>query len=199
MIAPHEIISDEEIIRVHGHANFGDMSPREVVNDGVRKYAIGYTGGHTQLCILIEHGLITKPKPGKYSSNLTQKGKRYARAVSAAQHDALSAHAAAEVAKARLTFPDDVLALARRVGRGEWGQTDPKTAAEHAADMALTVEKTAAHFGQTEPQPMNGVYIDGTGIVICHTGTSPNSPEIARALTGLWNMIYDAAQIGAKP
>ena len=144
MRSPHEIISDEEIIRVHGHANFGDMSPREVVNDGVRKYAIGYTGGHTQLCILMEHGLITKPKPGKYSANLTQKGKRYARAVSVThidtsqaavaaaleaaarvmgerqalisreqvadliralitqpQHDALAAHVAAEVAKAR--------------------------------------------------------------------------------------------------
>lgn len=81
MSAPEDIISDEEIIRVHGYANFGDMSPREVVNDGVRKYAIGFTGGHTQLCILLEHKLITKPKPGKYAANLTQKGKRYARAV----------------------------------------------------------------------------------------------------------------------
>jgi len=81
MSAPEEIISDADIIRVHGHANFGDMSPREVVNDGVRKYSVGFTGGHTQLCILLEHGLITKPKPGKYSANLTQKGKRYARSI----------------------------------------------------------------------------------------------------------------------
>ena len=95
MRSPHEIISDEEIIRVHGHANFGDMSPREVVNDGVRKYAIGYTGGHTQLCILMEHGLITKPKPGKYSANLTQKGKRYARAVSVTHIDTSQAAVAA--------------------------------------------------------------------------------------------------------
>jgi len=78
---PQEIISDEEIARVHGYANFGDMSPREVVNDGVRKYAVGFTGGHTQLCILLEHGLIRKPKPGKYSAELTKKGKRYARSI----------------------------------------------------------------------------------------------------------------------
>ena len=121
------------------------------------------------------------------------------------QHDALAAHVAAAVAEARaadavkLAFPADVLEFALKIGRAEWGQTDPKTAAEHATDMASTVEKTAAYFGQTEPQSLNGLYIEGTGIVICHTGVSPNSPEIARILTGLWNMIYDAAQIGAKP
>lgn len=76
-----EIISDEEIARVHGHANFGSISPREVVNDGVRKYAVGYHSGHTQLCILMEHGLITKPRPGRYDANLTKKGKKYARVL----------------------------------------------------------------------------------------------------------------------
>ena len=80
-MTPQEIISDAEITRVHGYANFGDMTPREVVNDGVRKYAVGFTGGHTQLCILLYHGLIQKPKPGKYRADLTEKGKRYARAI----------------------------------------------------------------------------------------------------------------------
>jgi hypothetical protein len=80
-IAPSEIISDAEIERVHGHANFGDMSKRGVVDDGVLKYAFGYTSGHTQLCILQEHGLIRKPRPGSYSSVLTQKGSNYLRAV----------------------------------------------------------------------------------------------------------------------
>ena len=125
--------------------------------------------------------------------------------ITPAQHDALAAHVAAAVAEARaadavkLAFPADVLEFALKIGRAEWGQTDPKTAAEHATDMASTVEKTAAYFGQTEPQSLNGLYIEGTGIVICHTGVSPNSPEIARILTWLWNMIYDTAQIGAKP
>ena len=79
-----QIISDAEITRVHGHANFGAMTPREVVNDGVRKYMVGYQGGQTQLCILLEHGLITKPRPGRYDANLTKKGKAYARALLAA-------------------------------------------------------------------------------------------------------------------
>jgi hypothetical protein len=81
MMKPQEIISDEEIARVHGHANFGYMSPREVVNDGVRKYAVGFTGGATQLAILREHGLITKPKGISYNADLTKKGKAYARSI----------------------------------------------------------------------------------------------------------------------
>ena len=76
------IISDDEIARVHGHANFGPtITPREVVNEGVRKYAVGYQSGYTQLTILREHGLITQPRPGSYAANLTQKGKRYGRVL----------------------------------------------------------------------------------------------------------------------
>jgi hypothetical protein len=76
-----DIISDDEVVRVHGYANFGSMTPREVVNDGVRKYAVGYTGGSTQVAILREHGLITQTKGAGYRANLTEKGKRYARAI----------------------------------------------------------------------------------------------------------------------
>lgn len=76
-----ELISDAEITRVHGYANFGDMTPRDVIRDGVVKYAMGYTGGHTQLSILIEHALIHKPKPGSYQSTLTKKGRAYLRAI----------------------------------------------------------------------------------------------------------------------
>ena len=76
------IISDEEIARVHGHANFGpSITPREVVNEGVREYAVGYHSGYTQLTILLEHGLITRPRPGRYDVNLTKKGKKYARVL----------------------------------------------------------------------------------------------------------------------
>ena len=81
-----EIISDAEIIRVHAYANFGSMTPREVVNDGVRKTAVGYHCGHTQVCILREHGLITKSRGMSFDVNLTKKGKRYARVLC---HDAL--------------------------------------------------------------------------------------------------------------
>ena len=76
-----EIISDDQIEVVHGNANFGGMSKRAVVNEGVIKYAIGYTGGSTQVAILLEHGLIRKPRNHGYRSDLTEKGKEYARAV----------------------------------------------------------------------------------------------------------------------
>jgi hypothetical protein len=78
---PQSIVPDDEIERVHGHANFGSMGKRDVVDEGVLKYAFGYTSGHTQLCILIEHGLIRNPKPGSYYSTLTKKGQRYLRAA----------------------------------------------------------------------------------------------------------------------
>ena len=80
-MTPQEIISDEEIARVHAHANFGAMSPREVVNEGVRKTAVGYHCGSTQLHILLEHGLATKPRPGSSDVSLTKKGKAYARSI----------------------------------------------------------------------------------------------------------------------
>lgn len=66
-----EIISDEEIERVHANANFGSMSKRQVVNQGVLKCASGYHQGHTSTQIIKEHGLIDD----KY--NLTSKGRMY--------------------------------------------------------------------------------------------------------------------------
>lgn len=96
MTIAHDIISDEEIARVHANANFGSMTPREVVNDGVRQYAVGYQGGSTQVAILLEHGLISKPKNCGYKANLTEKGKRYARAI---YHD--TDNLRAEVARLR--------------------------------------------------------------------------------------------------
>jgi hypothetical protein len=81
MTEAHDIITDEELARVHANAKFGSMTPREVVNDGVQRYAIGYQGGSTQVAILRGHGLISKPKNCGYKANLTEKGKRYARAI----------------------------------------------------------------------------------------------------------------------
>jgi hypothetical protein len=79
--APIEIITDAEIERVHGNANFGSMDKREVVNEGVLKAAFGYSGGHTQQCILEEHGLIRKTRPKTYNMTLTKKGQAYLKAV----------------------------------------------------------------------------------------------------------------------
>lgn len=66
-----EIISDEEIEHVHGNANFGSMSKRQVVDQGVLKCASGYYQGYTSTRIITEHGLVDK------EYNLTPKGKTY--------------------------------------------------------------------------------------------------------------------------
>lgn len=66
-----EIITDEEIDRVHANANFGSMGKRQVVNQGVLKCASGYYQGSTYTQIIKEHGLINE----RYK--LTPKGKAY--------------------------------------------------------------------------------------------------------------------------
>ena len=77
---PRDIISDAAVKRVHANANFGAMTKRQVLADGVVKAAFGYSGGHTQLCILEEHGLVRKHRPRSYYPSLTKKGQRYLRA-----------------------------------------------------------------------------------------------------------------------
>lgn len=74
-----EIVPDADVERVHANANFGGLGKREVVDQGVLTYAFGYTSGHTQMTILREHGLITKPH--HYSAALTKKGFLYLRAM----------------------------------------------------------------------------------------------------------------------
>lgn len=76
-----EIISDEEIDRVHANANFGDMSNRDVVDDGVLQYVFGYDTGYTQMTILREHGLLRASRPRSYRADLSAKGKEYLRAM----------------------------------------------------------------------------------------------------------------------
>lgn len=71
IMSVQDIITDEEIIKVHANANFGSMDKRDVVNLGVLKCASGYNQGHTSRMIIQEHGLITP----KY--RLTAKGRSY--------------------------------------------------------------------------------------------------------------------------
>ncbi len=76
-----DIVSDEEIVAVHGNANFGAMKPRDVVGDTVLKYAFGYSTGHTAMCIAIEHGLASRPRSARGAPKLTKKGMNYLRAM----------------------------------------------------------------------------------------------------------------------
>lgn len=66
-----EIISDEEVDKVHANANFGSMSKRDVIKYGVLKVASGYYQGHTSKTICMEHNLIYP------DYTLTPKGKEY--------------------------------------------------------------------------------------------------------------------------
>lgn len=79
-MTPQEILTDDEIERVHAHANFGPMAKRDVVAEGVLKTTFGYHCGSTQLNILQEHGLVRRLKPGSRSTTLTAKGMRYLQA-----------------------------------------------------------------------------------------------------------------------
>ena len=53
-----EIITDEQINKVHANAQFGDTPKRDVVNYALLKCACGYHNGHTAQQIIAEHGLI---------------------------------------------------------------------------------------------------------------------------------------------
>lgn len=66
-----ELVTDEELDKVHGNANFG-ISKRDVLMLGVLKCASGYYQGHTSKTICIQHGLITKK-----TYKLTDKGRKY--------------------------------------------------------------------------------------------------------------------------
>jgi hypothetical protein len=75
-----KLISDEEIDRVHGNANFGTLGKRDVIDQGVLKCACGYFMGSTSTKILEDHGLVTK------NYELTPKGKMYLWAAFSKKH-----------------------------------------------------------------------------------------------------------------
>ncbi len=90
-------------------------------------------------------------------------------------------------------IPRDLAEIIVSLGEVQWGATASLSADEHADHVRESVKATAEHFEQSGPQPMNGLYLVGTETVLCHTGTSPNSGEIARALTGAWNRLLAEA------
>lgn len=85
---------------------------------------------------------------------------------------------------------------ALEIGPVEWGATKALTAEEHAEHVKSSIKLTEEGFGQEGPQEMHGLYIGDSDTVLCHTGTSPNSPTHARILTALWNrFVQEAEQI----
>lgn len=72
-----EIIPDEELYKAFAHANYGDMSPRDVVRLGLLKTACGFSHGYTSTQILIELGLIVEKTRKAGREMLTDRGRRY--------------------------------------------------------------------------------------------------------------------------
>lgn len=65
------IIPNEDVTRIHGSANFGSRTPREVIDRGIVQIASGYSVGSTLKGILISHDLISNKLV------LTHKGQQY--------------------------------------------------------------------------------------------------------------------------
>ena len=66
-----EIVTDDEVDKAYGNANFGSMEKRDVVKLGVLKCASGYYQGHTSQSIITELGLVDS------EYKLTAKGRTY--------------------------------------------------------------------------------------------------------------------------
>lgn len=64
-----KVVTEADLDKVWGNANFGSSSRMDVIKYGLLKVASGYYQGHTSATILRELGLITE------SYNLTTKGR----------------------------------------------------------------------------------------------------------------------------
>lgn len=72
------VVSDEEIA-AHHFGRFGDADPREIVNEGVLKAALGWASGSTVTTILRRHRLVDSKTSATGAPRLTKKGISYAR------------------------------------------------------------------------------------------------------------------------
>ena len=105
---------------------------------------------------------------------------------------AFAAHRRQAEAKAE-GLPKDIALAVAKMGKVEWGAVQPKPDEDHVKDFADSLKLTREYFKTEGDQSLHGVYLEGTEIVLCHTGTSPNSANNARALTGAWNWLVDQA------
>lgn len=115
----------------------------------------------------------------------------------APEHDRLRPSRADAGVDALDGIPDMVRDHIISMGRVEWGAVAPKPDAQHLSYFKDTLDITRANFGLKGDQSLNGVYLDGTEVVLCHTGISPNSPENARIIVALWNYLHDKIKAAA--
>ncbi len=77
MRTPEEIVPSQQIIKVHGNANFGpNRAMRDVVNEALLKVACRFANGSTATMILRDHGLIVMNRRTG-AEQLTEKGRKY--------------------------------------------------------------------------------------------------------------------------
>lgn len=95
-------------------------------------------------------------------------------------------------------LPADIIESLLAIGPVEWGVSLTQSDEKHASDLLDTLRITREQFGVTEEETgIHGVYLEGTGTVLAHTGMSPNSPQHARILVGAWNHLVEIAKAKA--
>lgn len=118
-----------------------------------------------------------------------------------ALRDGLSSFGSSRVSPSRpeASIPREVAEQVLSMGRVEWGATDELTEAGHLEHLQSSLRLTREAFNYADvPVAMHGLYLEGTGTVLCHTGTSPNSGANAAALTGAWNWLHDQCALEAE-
>lgn len=94
-----------------------------------------------------------------------------------------------------LNLPREIQEQILSMGRVDWGATAALTEAEHLEHLASSLKATREHFNFEDiPVRMHGVYLEGTETVLCHTGTSPNSPTNAQIIAGVWNWLVEICE-----
>jgi len=92
-------------------------------------------------------------------------------------------------------LPKDIVESLLAIGIIEWGVSLTQPDEKHASDLLDTIKLTREHFNiADEDTGIHGIYLEGTGIVLAHTGMSPNSPQHARILAGAWNQLVEIAR-----
>lgn len=106
---------------------------------------------------------------------------------------------AASVSPLRASIPDAMAEQILAMGRVQWGATAEEEEAGHVEHFRNTLRLTREAFDYEDvPVPMHGLYIEGTGKVVCHTGTSPNSGPNAQILAGAWNWLHQICSAGRE-
>lgn len=97
-------------------------------------------------------------------------------------------------------IPHEIAKQVLNIGKVEWGALEPKTDAELVEWFIGNLAKTREHFGLTDEKTViHGLFLEGSGVILCETGNSPNAPIHAQALAGAWNRLVDDCEAQKRP